>query len=59
MTWTNTSKPSSSFSNMSKPGEVGFILTDALDYVLVGQDEDEFLIWSLGGTSYTNLTKPS
>jgi hypothetical protein len=42
---TNISKISTSPGNSHKLGVLSYILTDAMDYVLVGSDEDLNLIW--------------
>lgn len=59
MTWTNASKPTTSYTTPSKPGEVGYITTDSGDYVLLGVGEAETLIWRSPSSAYTNLAKPS
>lgn len=56
-TFTNTTKNTSTFTNIQNPHGLYYILTDTPDYVLVGNDEDEFLIWDDFVTSYKNLTK--
>jgi hypothetical protein len=55
-TFSNQTKNSGVFTNQSKPGEITYLLTDALDYVLVGSAEDLTLITS-AGTDWTNLVK--
>jgi len=52
----NTDKNVSTFANTENSHGLYYILTDLLDYVLVGDDEDEFLIWD-DFTSYKNLIK--
>lgn len=55
-TWTNLTKNTSTHTNQLNLGRINYLLTDALDYILVGADEDETLIlW--GDTTWTNLTK--
>lgn len=65
-TFTNTSKNTVSVANTDKnvvtmtntqnSHGLYYILTDLLDYVLVGSSEDEVLIWD-DFTSYKNLIK--
>lgn len=55
-TFTNTTKNTATFTNTKNSHGLYYILTDLLDYVLVGDDEDEFLIWD-DFTSYKNLIK--
>ncbi len=66
MSWTFQSKNSASYSNQAKntasyssqdkSDSLSYILTDALDYVLVGSSSDEFLIWRTGAV-YAYQTK--
>lgn len=44
-TWSSTNKPSSTWTAGDKSSTTGYILTDILDYILVGSAEDETLIW--------------
>jgi uncharacterized membrane-anchored protein len=66
-TWSNTTKNTETFTNQTKNSvtltnqtkshnSIGYILTDALDYVLLGQNSDEVLIWDTP-TEWSNLTK--
>lgn len=48
MAWSFPSKNSGSNSFADMAGTDGFIITDALDYVLVGATETETLIWRQG-----------
>lgn len=52
----NTDKNISTFANTPNSHGLYYILTDILDYVMVGSSEDEYLIWD-EPTSYTNLVK--
>jgi hypothetical protein len=64
--WTNTIKNASSFINQTKNSAIftnqslshtlAYILTDALDFVLLGQNSDEVLIWDTP-TEWSNLAK--
>jgi hypothetical protein len=66
MSWTNTTKNASSFTNQTKNSAtftnqslshtLAYILTDALDFVLLGADSDEVLVWDTP-TSWANLAK--
>lgn len=53
---TNETKNVETFTNTKSSHELYFILTDLSDYVLVGEDSDEILIWD-EPTSYKNLIK--
>jgi hypothetical protein len=44
-TWTEVSKNTSTWGNINKNGTTQYILTDILDYILVGTSEDEVLVW--------------
>jgi hypothetical protein len=55
--FTNISKPSTSYTNTLKK-TLGYILTDDESKILVGEDEDLYLVWSTP-TRYTDTTKPS
>ena len=55
-TFTNQTKNSATFANQSKSHNLAYILTDALDYVLLGQNSDEVLIWD-EPTSWANQLK--
>ena len=65
-TWNNTTKNASSFTNQTKNSatftntnrshNLAYILTDALDFVLLGADSVEVLIWDTP-TSWANLSK--
>lgn len=55
-TWTNSSKNTSSYTNQLNLGRLQYLLTDAQDYILVGEDEDETLIlWD--DTGWSNISK--
>jgi len=63
--FTNQSKGSTSYLKQSKK-ILSFIVTDDLSKILVGEDEDLYLVWqtpttfvdsSKGSTTFTNLTK--
>lgn len=45
MSWIFKSKNSSDLVFNEKNQTFGYITTDAPDYIMVGQNEDEFLIW--------------
>lgn len=53
---TNQTKNIVSFTNQSHSHGLAYILTDLLDFVLVGENEDEILIWDKP-TYYKNLIK--
>jgi hypothetical protein len=55
-TFTNTTKNTATFTNTDRSHNLAYILTDALDYVLLGASSDEVLIWD-EPTSWSNLTK--
>lgn len=55
-TATNQTKNVATFTNKDNSHGLFYILTDLLDYVMVGEDEDEFLIWD-DFTSYKNIAK--
>lgn len=52
----NTSKNNISFVNNQKAHAIRYILTDAYDYVLLGQNEDMILVWDCI-TEFTNINK--
>jgi hypothetical protein len=54
--WTNTTKNTATFTNTNRSHNLGYILTDALDYVLLGASSDEVLIWD-ETTSWVNQSK--
>ena len=54
--WTNTTKNTATFTNTNRSHNLGYILTDALDFVLLGASSDEVLIWD-EPTSWANLAK--
>jgi hypothetical protein len=55
-TFTNQNKNSATFTNTNRSHNLGYILTDALDFVLLGASSDEVLIWD-EPTSWSNLAK--
>ena len=55
-TATNITKNIVTFTNQNNSHGLYYILTDILDYVMVGSSEDEYLIWD-EPTSYTNIAK--
>lgn len=56
-TWTNSNKTASSWSNNSKSAsEIVYLVSEALDYYLVGSAEDETLI-AQGAINWANLAK--
>lgn len=56
-TWTNQSKNSATYSNQSKSqSEIIYLVSEALDYYLVGSAEDETLIVQ-DIIQWTNQTK--
>lgn len=55
-TWTSTDKNTSTFTNSDRSDIRYLITTDTLDRVLVGENEDEILIWS-GPILWSNITK--
>jgi hypothetical protein len=57
-TFTNTTKNSASWSNLGVSAYLGYILTDDTSKILVGEDEDLYLVWNTP-TIATNLTNKS
>lgn len=56
-TWANTSKNTATMANMSKSNsEVIYLVSESLDYYLVGASEDETLV-TQDLMSWSNLTK--
>lgn len=55
-TWTNTSKNSATWTNSNKSAQLIYLLTDALDYILVGELEDLTLVIQ-EGTPWATLPK--
>lgn len=55
-TLTNINKNSETLTNISKSGATGYIVTDDLSHILVGQNEDETLIW-VAANALTNINK--
>lgn len=45
-----------SWTTETKTGNTSYIQTDTPDFVLLGQNEDEFLVWE-DMTSWTNVVK--
>jgi hypothetical protein len=56
MTFTNKTKNASTFSEKTKSGTLGYILTPDSFHILVGENEDLLLAWSVP-ISWTHLTK--
>jgi hypothetical protein len=56
MTWTNQTKNSATFTNEQFSHYLAYIQTDTPDYVLLGANSDEVLIWDQP-TVWDNLTK--
>lgn len=54
--FTNTSKNTSVFTNSDKSSQTYYLLTDILDYILVGSSENEYLVLTEGNV-YSNLAK--
>jgi len=55
-TFTNQSKNTATFTNQFPEGGIWYLLTDALDLILVGSASDETLILA-EASSFTNQTK--
>lgn len=54
-TYTNTTKNSASWANLSLTAVLGYIATDDTSRILVGENEDLYLVWNTP-TIATNLT---
>jgi hypothetical protein len=54
--FTNTSKTGVSWNSTSRGAFLAYILTDANDKILVGENEDLYLVWNTE-TKYTNQSK--
>ena len=56
MSWTKLTKNTTDYVNQVISGFLGYILTDSSDYVLLGSNSDEVLIFN-SNTNWSNLTK--
>jgi hypothetical protein len=59
MSWNYQTKHSGGLTYQDKSGALAYILTDNSDYVLLGENEDQRLVWSDPALSLNFETKHS